>query len=428
MTDTHIKCPNCQHQFALTDTLAEPIIESLKSQHQKDLAKKDAEISQQAEAMLADREKLETEKRAFSNKVNDAINDRLTLIRTEERERAKKQVERDIKKQNQDKQDLQDRFSQLQKQLETADKNEAAIIKERREMESERRAMGRTIESKISSGLAQELEKVRQEEKLGFDLERRTFEVKQKSMEKQIADLQKSLQQGSQQTQGEVLELELEDTLHIEFPYDKIEPVRKGVKGGDIIQTVRSPNGSDCGKILWEAKRAKNWSGSWIPKLKQDQRNCKADLGIILSTVTPKEIIGWGEIDNVWITGVKDSITLARALRNQLIAVNQNKIIRDGQSTNAERIYDYLMGPLFKARVQSTLEKTKALRDGLTQEKRAAHKHWSAREQQIQIIEESMSGMAGDLFGIAGSSMSEIEALEPLLLDDALQDENDKTV
>ena len=418
MSDTNIQCPKCDHEFALTDTLAGPLIKSLQKKHQADLAAKDAAMEKTRETISAEREQLAAEKKAFGAKLEAAIEDRLEAVQKEERERALKKVKRDLEKTERDRKDLEARLQTAETQLKQADDKEAALIRDKREMEAERRAMQKKIEQGITQGLSSEGDRIRAEEKQAFDLERREYLEKEKSLQKKIEDLKQRAEQGSQQSQGEVLELELEDLLRREFPYDHIDPVGKGIKGGDVLQIVKSPNGSDCGSILWETKRAKNWSGSWIPKLKQDQRDARADLAIILSMVVPQEIDGWGEIDDVWITGQRDAITLCRALRNQLIAVTQTKIIQDGQATNAEMVYDYLMGPQFKARIQATLDKTKALRDGLAQEKRSLQRLWAAREKQIQIVEDSMSGIAGDLFGIAGADMSEIGAFEPLLLEE----------
>src|SRR5262249_14578879 len=87
----------------------------------------------------------------------------------------------------------------------------------------------------------------------------------------QIEVLKTKMQQGSQQTQGESLELELEQKLKSEFPMDEIMEVKKGVRGADLTQIVIDKLGRKCGSILWESKNAK-WSDGWISKLKEDGR------------------------------------------------------------------------------------------------------------------------------------------------------------
>jgi hypothetical protein len=68
-----------------------------------------------------------------------------------------------------------------------------------------------------------------------------------------------------------------------EFPHDAITEISKGVRGADCIQEVFTPGGHCCGKILWESKRTKNWSNAWVDKLKEDQREAKADIAAIIS-------------------------------------------------------------------------------------------------------------------------------------------------
>src|SRR4030042_6266605 len=122
------------------------------------------------------------------------------------------------------------------------------------------------------------------------------------SMQKQIEDLKRRADQGSQQLQGEVLELEVEELLRTKFPRDMIEPVPKGEHGGDVIQRVIGPLGQTCGTILWESKRTRNWSDGWLIKLREDQRAAKAELAVIVSQALPKEVQTFDMIDGVWVT------------------------------------------------------------------------------------------------------------------------------
>src|SRR6185369_4026448 len=91
------------------------------------------------------------------------------------------------------------------------------------------------------------------------------------SAQREAADLKRKLEQGSQQLQGEALELSLEALLRASFPLDEILPVAKGINGADLVQHVRSASGLRCGAILWEAKQTKAWQPGWLPKLKHQQ-------------------------------------------------------------------------------------------------------------------------------------------------------------
>src|SRR3989339_691034 len=142
----------------------------------------------------------------------------------------------------------------------------------------------------------------------------------EEQLKKQLTDatkakdeLARKLEQGSQQTQGEVLELELEEILRAQFPQDEILPVPKGVKGADIIQKVLDRSGRVCGQIVWESKKTKNWVEGWIQKLKEDQRAIKADLAVIVSVVLPEDVKGFALRSSVWVCDVKMVCALATA-------------------------------------------------------------------------------------------------------------------
>jgi hypothetical protein len=237
-------------------------------------------------------------------------------------------------------------------------------------------------------------------------------------MQRQIEGLKRKAEQGSQQLQGEALELELEATLQIHFPMDNIEPVKKGEFGGDVLQQVCGPMGQACGAILWESKRTKNWSDGWLAKLRADQRFANAEVAVLVSRALPKDIDTFGHIDGVWITDPRFAIPLAIALRQTLIEVANTRQAQAGQETKMELVYQYLTGPRFRHRVEAIVEKFVDMQADLDREKRAMTRLWAKREAQIQGVIESTVGMYGDLQGIAGRALQEIEGLEVPLLED----------
>jgi len=235
-------------------------------------------------------------------------------------------------------------------------------------------------------------------------------------MQRRIEELKQKAEQGSQQHQGEVMELELENTLRTKFPFDSIEPVAKGEFGGDVVQRVVSPSGLACGSILWESKRTKNWSDAWLAKLRGDQRAVKAEICLLVSQALPKDVESFEQIDGVWIAGPKYALPLAVALRQSLIEVANSKLLQEGQQTKAELVYEYLTGPRFRHRIEAIVEKFSDMQEDLNREKKAMTRLWAKRDAQIQAVIESTVGMYGDLQGIAGRAFEEIEGLEiPLL-------------
>lgn len=240
--------------------------------------------------------------------------------------------------------------------------------------------------------------------------------------QKQIEDLKRRLEQGSQQMQGEVLEIELEETLSREFPIDQITPVPKGINGADIIQRVHDQSGRFCGSIAWESKRTKAWSDGWIQKLKDDQRAIKADLAIIISSVLPEGIVNFGFKDGVYIATPETALNLGKIIRLNLIRLSGLKSLEEGKSEKKEVIYNYLCGSEFRNRVEAIVEASVAAKTMLDREKRAYTKIWAEREKQIERIESNMIGMYGDMQGIAGQSLPEIKSLELPTIEDEIED------
>src|SRR3984893_7378613 len=187
-------------------------------------------------------------------------------------------------------------------------------------------------------------------------------------------ELRRKLEQGSQQTQGEVLELELEDLIRTTFPFDQIEPVPKGMNGADLVHRVHNNKGHCCGTIVWESKRTKAWSDGWIQKLKDDLRLVKGDIAVIVSEALPKDIDNFGHVKGIWITSRDCAINLAAALRFLLIEVSTLKSAAVGKNERLEILYNYLSGSEFKQRVEAIVEAFIEMQGDLQEERRVAER------------------------------------------------------
>jgi hypothetical protein len=280
---------------------------------------------------------------------------------------------------------------------ELEDKEKTSELERNRKLDDERKIIQDAIEKDL-----QERHRLKDAEK----------DKQLADMRKKIEELQRKAEEGSQQTQGEVLELELEDVLKTDFPLDDIEPVAKGIKGADVIQIVKSQSGRICGKILWETKRTKNWSDSWIQKLKDDQREAKADICVIVSDALPEGMDHFRQISGVWVSDIPSAICLAFALRTLLLQVARANTAQEGKNEKMEIMYRYLTGPEFRNRVEAIVESYVSMKADLDAEKRATQKIWAKREKQIESVITHVSGMHGDLQGIAGVSLPTIKTLE----------------
>jgi hypothetical protein len=236
-------------------------------------------------------------------------------------------------------------------------------------------------------------------------------------MTRTIEELKRKAEQGSQQSQGEVLELELEELLRGRFPTDLIEPVAKGELGADVIQQVNGAVGQPAGIVLWETKRTKAWSDSWLAKLREDQRRCGADIALIISHALPKHIEHFDLMDGVWVAHPRCALPVAVALRQSLIELSSSRLVQQGQQTKMEQVYQYLTGNKFRQRIEAVVEKFNDMREDLDKERKFIGRQWAKRETQIVAVIESTVGMVGDLQAIAGKAMPEIASLEMPLLE-----------
>ncbi len=285
-----------------------------------------------------------------------------------------------------------------------------------------------------------ELEKQRQldaeRDKIREDAQKKAEEdmhLKILEKDKQLQDamkanleLQRKLQQGSQQTQGEVLELELEELLKGWFTHDTIEPVPKGINGADVMQKVISNSGQQCGSIAWESKHTKAWSEQWVSKLKEDQRKIGADVAVIVTEMLPKDIKNFAYRDGVWIADQNSIFGLATALRIQLIQTTTIKLANVGKNEKMEVLYGYLSGTEFRHKVEAIVEAFVGMKQDLEKERRAMTRIWAKREKQIEQVVTNTAGMYGDVQGLLGTAIQPIAALEtgPDLIEESEEVEN----
>jgi len=227
-----------------------------------------------------------------------------------------------------------------------------------------------------------------------------------------LEDMKRKADQGSMETQGEVLEQDFEAQLKRFFLHDDIAPVPKGIRGADLIQTVRTPLGADCGVLLWETKNTKAWGGDWIAKLKDDMIATRATMAILVSVVLPEGVTRFGLVNGVWVSDPFSAIPLAAALRDQLVALDRERQSSVGKNEKMELLYHYLAGTEFKQKIEGIVEAFTAMQDQVNKERRAMEKHWAEREKQIGRVIKNTVGLYGDMQGIIGGAIPQIPALE----------------
>ena len=422
MTEPTITCPNCKTEIKLTESLAAPLIESTRRQFEQRLAQKDSEIIQREQAMREKEKQLAEDKRRLEEQVADQVAEQLKAERArviaEESKKAKLASAAELENKARELTELQEVLKSRDEKLAEAQKAQAELIKKQRELDDAKRELELTVEKRVQDGLIEVRTLAKKEAEDEQKLKVMEKEQTIAAMQKQIEDLKRRAEQGSQQLQGEVQELELENLLRSKFPFDAIEPVPKGEYGGDVLHRVFSTGGQTGGTILWEFKRTKNWSDAWLVKLRDDQRTAKAEIAVIVSQILPKGVETFELVEGVWVTHPRAALPVAMILRQSLLEVALARQSSEGQQTKTEMVYQYLTGPRFRQRVEAIVEAFSTMQEDLDKERKAIMKQWAKREEQIERVMGATVGMYGDLQGIAGKSLQEIEGLSFHALED----------
>ena len=299
MTEPTLTCPSCRTEIKLTEFLAAPLIADTRKRYETKLAQKEAEVAAREAAIRDQQEQLASARQAIDAEVATRLDQERGKIAVAEALKAKRLVETDLDARAKEIADLNEVLKQRDAKLAEAQQAQADLIRKQRELDDAKRELDLTVENRVQAGLTAVRDKTKQETEAALGLRVREKEEQIASMQRQIEDLKRKAEQGSQQLQGEVQELALEALLRQRFARDLIEPVPKGEFGGDLIQRIVGPAGQVVGSILWEAKRTKNWSDGWLGKLREDQRAAKADVCLIVSQALPKGVQTFDYIDGV---------------------------------------------------------------------------------------------------------------------------------
>jgi len=416
VSEPTIICPKCKAEIKLTESLAAPLVEKIRQDFAQQIQLKDADIAQREEAIHAREVAIARAKETIDAQVATKLTEERSKIVAEEARKARQAMGAELEQRNSELSSLQESIRQKDDKLAEAQKAQADFIRKQRELDEARREMELNIEKQVQAGLGAAQEKARREAEDGLKLKVQEKEQTIASMQKQIEELKRRAEQGSQQLQGEVQELEIEALLKAKFPIDQIEPVPKGEFGGDTIQRVVGPLGQPCGLILWESKRTKNWSDGWLAKLRDDQRAAKAEIAILVSQVLPKGIDEFGLVEGVWVASPKVALPVALMLRQSLIEVATARQASEGQHGKMEMLYSYLTGPRFRQRVEAIVESFSIMKEDLDRERKVITKQWAKRDEQIDRVMQATVGMYGDMQGIAGKTLQEIKGLDLMAL------------
>jgi hypothetical protein len=446
--ETRVTCPHCEREFSLSEGFAKHSLETLaKAGEQAIAGERNSAVAALKQALrerderhaaaLAEMRALEQSSAAAQLKaLQDMLAERdgrLRALLTEQQELAKRAQALDLREQSlaelvarEAKQQAETLASQARAQLEDELQKKAGQIaelqgkelelrRERAQLEEARQALELEAQRRLDEQRREVEERVRAAEAERARLKEAELQKTIDDMRAKLEEAQRKSAQGSQQLQGEVLELLLEEQLGQAFPLDAIAEVKKGVRGGDAIHTVMSRSGQPAGVILWEAKRAQKWGSAWPAKLKDDMRAAGAEAGVIVTTSFPAdwpEGQSFGLHEDVWVTSPAAAIPLATALRAGLLEAFRARVASANKGEKMEAVYDYLTSPQFAQKLRAVYDAFRKMRAELDSERATTQQRWNRREKQIQLATTQLLAIAGDVQGLAQQDVPQLE-LEP---------------
>jgi hypothetical protein len=404
---TEVKCPGCGQSFQIEEVMAEEYKKELKKEMLSYKSKKDEEAQKIREELLRKQEEFDKK----SRQQNQLFEERLAL----EKKQLQQQVEQNLRKSiasdfENERAMLINSNKEAEEKLKLSRQKEMEFLQREQQLKNKEAEMELVLQRKLQEQRGELSEQIRKQEAEKNNLKETEHQLRVKELEKQLDDqkklaeeMKRKAEQGSMQLQGEVQELILEELLRSSFPFDVISEVGKGVRGADCVQTVRNQFGQECGRIIYESKRTKDFGGDWIEKLKKDMRSQGVDVAVIVSQVYPKGMDCFGEKDGVWICSYEEVKAVAYILRDGIMKLfNANKS-QENRGDKMQLLYIYLTSAEFSEQWKAIKEGFMSMRQSIQQERIAMERMWKAREKQLEKVLLNAAWIRGSIEGIAGS-------------------------
>lgn len=411
MTNAHvsIKCPECGHEFDISDVLYDQVEDELKKQFDTQLKQERDKFRAETEKLRLQSEQLEKAREEQSETVEKAVRDRLQLEKralTEKLTASIRDEQLDQVKALQE--ELQTKSEQVRK-LHKAEADIERLKREKAEVESKAEV---AMERKLNQSLTEERQKIRQSEEEKSEKKIAEREQLIHQLKEQMEIMKRKAEQGSMQIQGEVQELIIEEWLSANYPLDAIEEIKKGVRGADCIQTINTRSATNCGKIYYESKRTKAFHPAWIEKFKIDIREKGANIGVLVTENLPVDMSRMGFREGIWICTFPEFKGLSNVLRESIISVHRVVSQQENRGDKMSLVYDFLTSNEFRLQVEAIVEGFTQMKIDLDSEKRAMASIWKKREKQIEKVLLNTSDMYSSIKGIAGAAVPAVKQLE----------------
>jgi hypothetical protein len=397
---TEIKCPNCAHVFPMEEAMAEDYKKELREKMLSFTKQRDKEFQDKVAAL--DAEKLQQQK-AFDAQLAEEK----TKLKDNLEENLRKSISADFETKLQM---LEGNAKDNAEKLKLAREKELEFLRREESLKVKEEEMELAFQRKMQEQRNELVEQIRKQEAEKNSIKDTEHQLRLKELEKQLDDqkklaeeMKRKAEQGSMQLQGEVQELILEELLRTNYPFDLIEEVGKGVRGADCVQVVRNQFGQECGKIIYESKRTKDFGGDWIEKLKKDMRSMGIDVAVIVSQCYPKGMDCFGQRDGIWICSFEEVNAVAYVLREGILRLAGAVKSQENRGEKMHMLYDYLMGAEFSEQWKAIREGFMSMKLSIQRERDAMERLWKAREKQLEKVLLNATHIRGSIEGIAGS-------------------------
>lgn len=394
-----ILCPNCKHQFDISDVLKEELEKKLRGQAKEWQEKKETEFRQKEQ--LLQQKFNDWEKQSEKKHVEEMQKLQENLHQT-----IQKNVAQDFEIKLKI---LQQTVEDNEEKLKQSREKELIFLQKERALKEKEVELEIDIEKRILAEREILKNQIQKEELVKAEIKEESHRLKIKELEKQLDDqkkladeMKRKAEQGSMQLQGEVQEILLEELLTVNFPFDTIVEVEKGIKGADCVQIVKTQFGFEAGKIIFESKRTKDFNIEWIEKLKKDMRQLGADIAVIVTQTFPKDMDRFGEKDGVYICSISEVKSMITLLRAALIKIYDAKKSQENKGDKMVLLYDYLTGNEFNQQWKAIREGFMAIKSSIAKERDAMEKLWKVREKQLEKVLLNAAHIHGSVEGIAG--------------------------
>lgn len=411
-TSTKITCPKCGNIFNVEDVIAHQLEEKYREElNQKitsiedDFKEKESALAEKENALVGKEQLLDKQRAEIDAQVEKRTNSELI------------KKEREIKEKVAS--DFQGQFDTLledwkadKAKIATLQKTQIEFERLQRKFDTQKAELEIEYERKMTTQMREEAENIQRREAEKNELKFREQQKIIDGQKDQMADMQRKLEQGSIQLQGEVQELAIEEWLAEQFPLDNISEIKKGARGADCIHTVHTHEKQNHGSIYYESKRTKDYQKSWIEKFRNDMREKGANIGVLVTDAMPPGMDRMGLKDGVWICSFEEFKGLCFVLRESIIAISGAISSQENKGDKMNMLYSYLTGNEFRLSVEAIVEGFTQMQTDLNSEKRSIMAQWNKREKQIEKVLQNTVAMHGSIRGIAGNEIPTIQTLE----------------